>query len=48
MQIPADELEVPKVAMEDFLAALETTRPSVAAGDLAQFEEWTSKYGMDG
>mmetsp|Transcript_44232 Transcript_44232/g.99706 ORF Transcript_44232/g.99706 Transcript_44232/m.99706 type:complete len:451 (+) Transcript_44232:89-1441(+) len=48
MDVPAAELQEPRVLVSDFEVALEKCRPSVSPGDLKAHEDFTSQYGMDG
>lgn len=47
-QVSPDELEVPLVTMNDFIRALEKSRPSVSQSDLERYVEFTSDFGEDG
>eukprot|EP00744_Colponema_vietnamica_P003527 GILI01005394.1.p1 GENE.GILI01005394.1~~GILI01005394.1.p1 ORF type:complete len:470 (-),score=150.39 GILI01005394.1:235-1572(-) len=48
MDVPPEKVKPPDVVMDDFLAVLETTRPSVSPADLVQQEEFTSQFGQEG
>jgi len=48
MEVKPEELLTPDVLIGDFEAALLRCRPSVCTDDLAQYDEWTKNFGMEG
>jgi vacuolar protein-sorting-associated protein 4 len=42
------DLYLPPLTLDDYVEALRKTRPSVRQEDLARYEEWTQKYGVEG
>ncbi|KAJ3030936.1 Vacuolar protein sorting-associated protein 4 [Rhizophlyctis rosea] len=47
-QIESDELLEPELTISDFMRAASTSRPSVNASDVAQYEQWTNEFGQEG
>mmetsp|Transcript_8161 Transcript_8161/g.17585 ORF Transcript_8161/g.17585 Transcript_8161/m.17585 type:complete len:104 (+) Transcript_8161:1283-1594(+) len=48
-EIPRPDLvQAPPVTAADFETAFTKTKPSVAATDLARYEQFTSEFGQDG
>ena len=45
MSIAGDALTEPPLTLEDFLKALENTRPTVNAADLEKQEQFTAEFG---
>lgn len=43
--IGSDELMEPSLRIKDFLASLETTRPTVTESDIKKHEQWTKESG---
>nr|CAB3267645.1 vacuolar protein sorting-associated protein 4B-like [Phallusia mammillata] len=48
LEVEGDKLLEPVVDMNDMLKAKESTRPTVNDKDLAQFEQFTKDFGMEG
>lgn len=48
MDVKGDELEVPPVSVDDFIVALESTKPSVSVENIQQHEKFTSEKGQSG
>lgn len=46
--LKTEELKVPDMCMEDFLAVLGRTKATVAARELVRFEEFTKEFGASG
>jgi len=46
--VPASRLRDLPVTAADFSSALAAVKPSVAAGDVARYEHFTTEYGVDG
>lgn len=45
---PTSLLRAPKICADDFYNALTKTKPTVAQEDLANYVEWTEKFGQEG
>ncbi|KNC49551.1 uncharacterized protein AMSG_05584 [Thecamonas trahens ATCC 50062] len=48
VDIEGEKLQEPDVIMDDFLHALETTRPTVSPEDLEMYEKFTADFGQEG
>ncbi|CAH3141851.1 unnamed protein product [Porites lobata] len=48
MQVPGEKLLEPVVNMTDMLRSLATSKPTVNAGDLKKFEDFTRDFGQEG
>ena len=48
MDIESDELLEPEVAANDFVRAIQTTRPTVNFEDLRRHQEFTEQFGQEG
>ena len=48
MQVPSDKLLEPRLTLQDFIKALQNTKPTVNAADLMCFEEFTRDFGQAG
>lgn len=48
MDVESKELAPPIVTMDDFLASLESMKPSVGTEDLKRQEDFTKSFGMEG
>ena len=40
--------DIRQIGFEDFVASLQTIRPSVSKSGLQQFEDWANEYGERG
>ena len=47
INVPGDRLLEPPVTMDDFLKAVNNTRPTVNIANLKQFENWTKDFGQE-
>ncbi len=47
-KIPNGKLLIPKVSKRDYLAAVQSTKPTVNQADLKKYEEWTNEFGSEG
>ena len=48
MQVPSDKLLEPRLTLQDFINALQHTKPTVNDADLTCFEEFTHDFGQAG
>ena len=48
LELNPDEIKTPPVTKDHFLSALLKTGPTVGAGELERFEEWTRLFGQNG
>ncbi|KAK1442263.1 AAA domain-containing protein [Babesia gibsoni] len=48
MSIEPKKLLLPSLTRSDFLSILNKSKPSVAQADIAEYDNWTQKYGQQG
>lgn len=48
MEVPGDKIHAPNVMYNDFLRAIDNTRPTVTEEDLVKYVDWTEKFGVNG
>jgi len=48
IDVPGEQLKVPRIEYEDFVKVLETSRPSVSQDDLQEHEKFTKDFGQEG